>query len=62
MLEKESVQATRIIEHQEPAPVPAPQKEHPVLGELRETETDKMTPLDALAKLADWKRRLNKGV
>jgi DNA mismatch repair protein MutS len=39
-----------------PAPPPAI-VEHPLAAELREVQPDALTPLEALQKLADWKRR-----
>ncbi len=47
--------------HAAPAPLPlfesvsAP--EHPIVEELRRLEPETMTPLEALQKLAEWKRR-----
>ena len=44
-----------------PAPLPlfdsAMRAEHPVAEELRKLAPDSMTPMEALARLADWKRR-----
>jgi DNA mismatch repair protein MutS len=45
-----------------PAPLPlfesaAPPAEHPLAAELREVQPDALTPLEALQKLADWKKR-----
>ena len=44
-----------------PAPLPlfdvAPPAEHPLAAELRTLAPDSMTPLEALQRLAEWKRR-----
>ena len=44
-----------------PAPLPlfdaAPPAEHPLAAELRTLAPDAMTPLEALQRLAEWKRR-----
>jgi len=45
----------------EPAPLPlfesAAPAEHPLAAELRALEPDRLTPLEALQRLAEWKRR-----
>ena len=67
----DELESERTVEHLErhakrgrragPAPMPlfeqAEPPEHPLAGELRELRPDGMTPLEALQKLADWKRR-----
>jgi DNA mismatch repair protein MutS len=56
----------RTVEHLEPAAarrVPEPQlglfatAEHPLVGELRALDLDRLTPLEALQRLNDWKQR-----
>lgn len=39
------------------APAEVAMSEHPLAAELRELRPDEMTPLEALQRLADWKRR-----
>ncbi len=66
------LESERTVEHLEPssrrrkggpavpAPLPlfdAPPAEHPLAAELKSLEPDALTPLEALQKLADWKRR-----
>jgi hypothetical protein len=36
-------------------------EEESVLEELRRTEPDRLTPVDALMRIAAWKERLGKG-
>ncbi len=47
----------------EPAPLPLfeapPVSEHPLAGELRALSPDRMTPLEALQRLMEWKQRYN---
>jgi DNA mismatch repair protein MutS len=46
-----------------PAPLPlfdtAPAQEHPIAHELRSLTPDSMTPLEALQRLTEWKRRFD---
>ena len=35
----------------------APPPEHPLASELRTIDVDGMTPLEALQRLSEWKRR-----
>jgi len=34
-------------------------EKHPLLEELRSLDTNSITPLDALTKLAQWKKKLD---
>ncbi|HNV85697.1 MAG TPA: DNA mismatch repair protein MutS [Candidatus Omnitrophota bacterium] len=69
ILESENTEATQIIERQNR---PDSKKdtgrqltffgtakpEHPLLDEIRNSGVDRMTPLEALTKLAEWKKKL----
>ncbi len=68
------LESERTVEHLErptrtasraPAPLPlfesAVPVEHPLAAELRALETDAMTPLEALRRLAEWKERWGRG-
>ena len=41
-----------------PAPTLFDFAEHPLIDEIKKTDFNSMTPLDALAKLAEWKNKL----
>jgi DNA mismatch repair protein MutS len=58
---EELERAPKRVRSEAPAPLPlfdaAPPAEHPLAGELRTLAPDSMTPLEALQRLAEWKRR-----
>ena len=60
-LEKAPVRRSQRAGSAAPAPLPlfdvATAKEHPVAEELKRLTPDAMTPLEALQKLAEWKKR-----
>lgn len=71
VLESESTEATEIIEGRKPKSVAAKKKDesqgllfdlkpkdHPLMEEIREIAADSLTPLEALNKIAQWKKQL----
>ncbi|MBI3313462.1 MAG: DNA mismatch repair protein MutS [Candidatus Omnitrophica bacterium] len=68
ILESENTEATEIIEGKtkntkskkashEPTLFDLP-KDHPLLGEIKELNLDALTPLEALNKISEWKKKL----
>jgi len=62
VLENEHAQATRRLSHEAKAPAlsepTAERPTHPILEELKAVDLDRLTPMEALMRLAQWKRSL----